>query len=125
MNSHEHPDPPDRPPPLVYRITMAIMAPLEWMVVFNCRNFVRLASERCDRPLGTGEKLMFHAHRWMCGVCRCQEKRLQRLRALVKFSVQTSTDDRAVRLDGEARARLRKRLAQEVAGERENPGGSA
>lgn len=101
---------------------MRIMAPVEWALHFSCRNFMRLASERCDRPLGPGETLMFHAHRWMCGICRRQEKRLRQLRALVHASAQASIDDLDVRLDDDTRAELQKRLARELAG---RTGGSA
>ena len=100
---------------------MGIMAPVEWALHFNCRNFMRLASARGDRPLSPTEKLMFHAHRWLCGVCRRQEKRLRQLHTLVHASAQASTNDPAIRLGDEARANLQTRLARELAGETDNP----
>lgn len=118
MNTQGHPLDADRTPrpPRLYRVMTAIMAPVEGLLRFNCRHFMRLASERCDRPLSTSETLFYHAHRWMCGICRRQEKRLQQVRALVNSSTHASMDDGTVHLAEDARAHLQRRLAQELAG---------
>lgn len=118
MSKPPHSPGPERvpPPPRTYRIMMGIMAPLEWALRFNCRHFIRLASERCDRSLGPAEKLVFHAHRWMCSVCRRQEQRLEHLRALVTSSTHAGATDTTLHLDDEARRQLHGRLQQELPG---------
>ena len=80
MNSgskHELP-----PPRLSYRIIEGFLWPLMKLARMSCREFARLASERLDRPLTSGERLRYVFHRILCGVCRPLPRQLEHLRHL-------------------------------------------
>ena len=55
-------------PSLLYRLMMHVMGPVEYISNLTCRSFTRLASEKYERPLTTGERIRQAIHRAMCGL---------------------------------------------------------
>jgi len=115
MNS---PNPPTekRPPlpPRLYRVFGAILGPVEKALGISCRDFTQLASAKLDQPLSAGEHCRYFLHRLICDICRRQEKRLRQLNRLASATLKQAGDDAMVKLDDEARERIRKRILEEL-----------
>lgn len=105
-------NPPPRPPWL-YRAMNAVLGPLEHWLKLDCRSFTRLASEKLDRPLTSGERLRYRLHRIVCAICRRQDNRLQRLHKVVHQAAQHPAKGQE-ELPNEARERIRQRVAEEL-----------
>ncbi len=112
------PDPNSNPPPrppFTYRAMMGLMAPIEKLLHANCRHFTRVASERMDRPLTLRERLFYRLHRWMCSICRRQDNRTRRLHELAGLASRDCCLPAKEPFSPEAKDRLRKELAAELA----------
>ena len=99
-----------RRPALSYRLMMGLMGPFEYWLNLTCKSFIRLASEKYERPLTTGERVRQAIHRVMCGICRVQERRLEQIRALTLEIGRVSLEDTNIQLSPEARDRIRNAL---------------
>ncbi len=77
--------------------------------IFNCKRVSTLTSEQLDRPLSWYERIGVAVHRVICGPCRIYQKQMGILNSRVA-TVQESDAPQAS-LDGDARERIRARLA--------------
>jgi hypothetical protein len=102
------------PTPKFYRALAAVAGPLEKILGITCRDFTQLASARLDRALTGGERVRYVLHRLACGLCRKQERRVQQLNRLAGDVLKRAAAEPAVKLDDEARSRIRERLAREL-----------
>ena len=50
----------------------------------SCRTFVQLSSKSLDEPLPFIQRVQHKLHRFMCKMCRVQEKRMKRIHALTQ-----------------------------------------
>jgi len=91
-----------------------MLGPLEKVLGVSCRDFTRLASAKLDQPLSVGERSRYFLHRLICDICRRQEKRMHQLNRLASATLQRAGDDAMVKLDDEARERIRKRILEEL-----------
>ena len=80
MNRLEAPRPPR--PNLLYRMMMSFIGRFDRRLHLSCRSFIRLASEKYERPLGRLERFRQVVHRMMCRICRIQERHMDQLQAL-------------------------------------------
>lgn len=62
---------------------MAILGRLEYWLNLDCKSFIRLASDRFERPLHRRERFRQAIHRAICHLCRLHEKRMDQLHRLV------------------------------------------
>ena len=115
MNSPSH-QPKFRPTPTpkFYRALASVAGPLEKILGITCRDFTQLASTRLDRQLTGGERIRYFLHRLVCSLCRKQERRVQQLNQLAGDVLKRATDEPSVKLDDEARARIRESVAREL-----------
>jgi len=97
-----------------YRWMMGLVGYFERWLLMSCRTFTRLASEKHERPLTRFERTRQRLHRLVCEVCRTQERRLERLRDLVR-EIAADTDEFAtVRLTESAARAIRDAMAAEA-----------
>jgi len=99
---------------MVYRLFAAVAGPLEKMLGITCRDYTQLASVKLDQPLSVSERRRYFFHRLMCDICRRQEKRLRQLNRLASATLKQAGDDAMVKLDDEARGRIRHRILEEL-----------
>jgi hypothetical protein len=111
-----------RRPGWFYRWMMAFLGLFDRWLHLSCRSFIRLASEKYERPLGLGERMRQAMHRMMCSICSIQEWRMDQLRALAHDVGHHATDDAQAELSPEAVERMRKAMAEAAQG---RPGGGS
>ena len=100
--------------PRFYRVLAALVGPLEKILGITCRDFTQLASIKLDRSLTVFERSRYFLHRLMCGLCRRQERRMRQLNRLAGDVISRAGRDAEVKLDAEARERIRERLEREL-----------
>ena len=81
----------------------------------SCRLFIRLASEKYERPLGVGERMRQAMHRAMCGLCRVQERRMDQLRVLAHEVGGHSAEEGNAELSSDSVERIRRAMAEATA----------
>jgi len=101
-----------RRPGLFYRWMMAFIGLFDRWLHLSCRSFVRLASQKYERPLGRGERLRQALHRMMCRICRVQERRMDQLRTVTHELGRDVAASPEVELSAEARERIRQAVAR-------------
>ncbi|MCU0834719.1 MAG: hypothetical protein MUC77_09840 [Chromatiaceae bacterium] len=85
--------------------------------MLTCKDASHLLSERQERPLGLRERCALRLHLWMCVSCRRFARQLGLLRrGMAALRQQLRGETRRAELSDEARARIRRALA-----EREGP----
>ena len=99
-----------RQPGRLYRWMMAPLGLFERWFHLTCRHFIRLASEKYERPLLWNERLRQGMHRAMCGICRLQERRMEQLRDLAHELAQAPCDEGHIELSAEATERMRRAM---------------
>ena len=100
----------------MYRLMAVMLGPLEKIFGITCRDFTRLASEKLDRPLTSGEARRYWFHGVICSLCRRQEQRMRQINALAGKVLTHAGTDASVTMEEEARLRLRQRLERELNG---------
>ena len=100
--------------PGLYRLMAAMLGPLEKILGITCRDFTRLASEKLDRPLTSGEQRRYWFHGLICSICRRQEQRMRQINTLAGKVLTNASTDAAVTMEEESRLRLRQRLEREL-----------
>jgi hypothetical protein len=96
-----------RRPNWLYRWMNVLFGPLNHWLHMSCRSFIRRASDKYERPLGRGERVLQAMHRAMCRLCRIQERRMDQLHTLAREIGRDAGDDAEVELSPEARGRMR------------------
>lgn len=90
----------------------------------SCRETARLASERMDRDLGTGERVALWLHLMMCRHCRRYAAQLKLLRRAARRVLERDAHKPGAdgRLSAEARARIADRLSRSRAQDGDDAG---
>jgi hypothetical protein len=114
---------PSRRPGLLYRAMMSVVGLLEPLLFMSCRAFIRLASERYERPLWPGERTRQAMHRAVCRICRLQERRMNQLRELARELGHRGGEGAEAELSSESLRRLRAAVAEAAAREMPQGGG--
>lgn len=112
-----------RRPGWSYRWMMAFLGLFDRWLRLSCRRFVRLASDKHERPLALGERMRQSMHRAMCSLCRIQERHMDWLRALARELGSHAADEDRAELSSESVAKIRRAMA-EAAAHRGPSGGS-
>lgn len=110
-----------RRPGRCYRAVMGFLGLFDRWLHLSCRAFIRLASEKHERPLTLGERRRQTVHRLMCGICRLQERRMEQLLTLAHDVAHHSGEDSRAELSPESIERMRRAMAKAPGKE---PGGS-
>ena len=87
-----------------------IMVRVEVWFELTCKSFIRRASDSYERPLKPGEKIRQVIHRFMCRICRLQERRMHQLHALAHELGQASPDEGDARLSPDTVERIRRAM---------------
>lgn len=101
-------------PPWLYRRWMAMMGRFEFWLNLSCQSFIRLASEKHERPLRLRERWRQGIHRAICHLCRLQEKRMEQLHRLTHEIANYEGKDTDVMLSPVALERIRQAMGQAV-----------
>ena len=102
-----------RRPGWIYRLMMSVIGLFDRWIHLSCRAFMRLASERFERDLTTGERMRQGLHRAMCGLCRLQERRMGQIRTLAHELGRTPDDLSQLHLSEAATRRIREAVDSE------------
>jgi len=89
---------------------MAFLGLFDSWLHMSCRAFVLLASEANERELTRTERWRQAMHRAMCRMCRVQEARLEKLRALAQDLGRSAPERSEACLCEEARERIREAM---------------
>ena len=101
-----------RRPGWFYRVMMAFLGMFDRWLHLSCRSFVRLASDKYERPLSLGERQRQAVHRMICSICRIQESRMDQLQTLVHDVARNSPEDGQAELSTESLQRMRKAMLE-------------
>ena len=108
-----------RRPSWLYRWMNAVFGLFNHWLHMSCRSFIRRASDRYERPLRRGERVLQALHRAMCSLCRIQERRMEQLHALTHEIGRDAGGDAEAELSPEALERMR--AAMQEAARRSGP----
>jgi hypothetical protein len=101
-----------RRPGWLYRAMMSMVGFFEPILFMSCRAFIRLASQKYERPLWLGERMRQAMHRAVCRICRLQERRMDQLRGLARELGRQAFEDSQAELSPESLQRLRAAMAE-------------
>ncbi len=89
------------------RLFVRVVLTIEQRLHMTCKEFIRRASDKYDRPPSLGERFLQAIHRGICVICRIQEGRMDQLRALAREIARQPHEHGKARLSPETVARIR------------------
>jgi hypothetical protein len=101
-----------RRPGLFYRMMMSFIGLFEPLLHLSCRSFIQTASDKYERPLRRGERMRQAFHRFMCRLCRSQERHMDQLHQIAGRLGPRVEADEAIRLPAPARRRIEEAIRQ-------------
>ena len=86
-------------------------------MMLNCKETVRLISEKLDRHLSWWQRMNLWAHVMMCGACSAYNRQLEGLERVFKFrrrgadeTVGSTAPENSVGLSGQRRTQIKRML---------------
>ncbi|MBI5505175.1 MAG: hypothetical protein HY899_10270 [Deltaproteobacteria bacterium] len=98
--------------PRLHRCIMGFIGLFDRWLHMSCRAFIRLVSEKYERPLSPGERVRHALHWAICRFCRIQERRMAHLRALAHEIGEDRPDDGDAELSADAIEKIRRAMAE-------------
>ncbi len=99
-----------RRPGWLYRVMTALIGLLAPRLHVSCRAFMRLASEKYERPVRPAERTRQSMHRATCRIRRVQERRMDQPRLLAQDVARHGADDVQATLPPESVHRMRRAM---------------
>jgi hypothetical protein len=79
-------------PGLMFRLFVHVMVTVQGWLHMTCKHFIRRASDKYERRLGFGERILQALHRGICSICKIQERHMDQLREVARELGQASND---------------------------------